>query len=276
MPSPLKDELATLAQHATAGIVTVSAAAAAWRKPKSAASRRLSALSDSGWIRRLRRGIYSIAPIDADSTTAAAYEDPWTLAATLFAPCYIGGWSAAEHWGLTEQLFRSTFVVTAAHVRAANVMLGGLSFRLARVSKKRATADATVWRTAARVPCSSPELTLVDGANSPSWVGGIRHLAEMTQRYVERPKRDLDLLARTMSSRGRGAGAKRLGFIAESLAKEERDGSVRSSLELIAQMGLNLRSTGVIKLDPGVRRRGKMNTSWGLWINVEVAPREFA
>ena len=33
-------------------------------------------------------------------------QDPWILVPALFAPAYIGGRTAAEHWDLTEQIFR--------------------------------------------------------------------------------------------------------------------------------------------------------------------------
>ena len=39
-------------------------------------------------------------------------EDPWVIAAQLYGPCYIGGWSAAEYWDLTEQIFRTVVVMT--------------------------------------------------------------------------------------------------------------------------------------------------------------------
>ena len=39
-------------------------------------------------------------------------DESWVLARAVFEPCYIGGWSAAEHWGFTEQIFNSTMVFT--------------------------------------------------------------------------------------------------------------------------------------------------------------------
>ena len=43
--------------------------------------------------------------------SGAATHGSWPL--VVFEPCYIGGWSACEHWGLTQQLFRDVLVVTA-------------------------------------------------------------------------------------------------------------------------------------------------------------------
>jgi len=64
-----------------------------------------------------------------------ALEDAWAVADRLFAPCYIGGWSAAQHWGFTEQLFRTTLVVTARRPRARKVEARGSVFIVRTVEK---------------------------------------------------------------------------------------------------------------------------------------------
>ncbi len=73
-----------------------------------------------------------------------------------FAPAYIGGWSAAEHWGLTEQLFRSTFVVTAGSVRTTTSTLLGAEFRLVRVPPERVASVPSAWRGAVKVNGGEP------------------------------------------------------------------------------------------------------------------------
>ena len=50
----------------------------------------------------MRRGLYVAVPLDA-RRSGEWVEDPWVVAERLFSPCYIGGWSACEHWELTEQ-----------------------------------------------------------------------------------------------------------------------------------------------------------------------------
>jgi predicted transcriptional regulator of viral defense system len=270
----LKDDLTKLARASASGIVTSKIASLAWGRDAHAASKRLVVLANRGWLRRMRRGTYQIVPLDATSTGSSPYDDPWTLAAAEFEPCYIGGWSAAEYWGLTEQLFRDTFVVTAANVRSTHVTVGGLAFRLARVSPERAIGDAKIWRRTTQVSCSSPERTIVDAANSPFWIGGIRHLVDVLTRYAERPSNDLDAFARSLTSHARGAGAKRLGFIAEQLINDETDKSARETLAFVMDAAREHRTKGVVKLDPGIRPRGHMNTAWGLWVNTEVVRRD--
>jgi predicted transcriptional regulator of viral defense system len=269
----VKDELAALSRISSTSLVTASDAAIAWQIAPRAATRRLAVLANGGWVRRLRRGTYEIVPLDAASSVESSYDDPWVLASHVFRPCYIGGWSAAEHWGLTEQLFRETFVVTAASVRAKRVSFAGLAFRVARVSSDRAIGDANVWRQRAKVTCSSRERTLVDGANNPLWVGGVRHLSEMLQRHVDDPSRNGHRLAEIMQAFARGSGAKRLGYIAESLAGHET-GDRRARLRDISELAFQFSKSGVVRLDPSLRRRGRMSTRWGLWVNTAIDRRE--
>jgi putative AbiEi antitoxin of type IV toxin-antitoxin system len=80
-------------------IVTPGDAATALGLTPSVAARRLAAWSRSGWLARVRRGAYVPVPIESESADVAL-DDPWSVATAMFAPCYVGGWSAAEHWGL--------------------------------------------------------------------------------------------------------------------------------------------------------------------------------
>jgi predicted transcriptional regulator of viral defense system len=188
-------------------------------------------------------------------------DDPWVLASTLFSPCYIGGWSAAEHWGLTEQLFRSTFVVTAASVRRRRQRIIGTEFEVVRVSKERVSDLTQVWRGSERVAVSGPERTIVDALVDPAWVGGVRHLVDILATYRDTPSFDLVKLVEVLRNSGRGSAVKRFGYVAESLWRLDST----TIEELRAR-----RSTGTIRLDPAVPSKGKMNKRWGLWVNVSL------
>jgi predicted transcriptional regulator of viral defense system len=128
-----------------------------------------------------------------------------------------------------------------------------------RVKTDRIRNLTPVWRGASRVLLSGKERTLVDAAIDPRWLGGLRHLQDVFTTYTEsgNSSRLLDELKRS----GTGAAAKRIGYLTEQLWPEAnglRDGAHA------------MRSTGVIKLDPAVRRRGSMNSRWGLWINTSL------
>src|ERR1700734_1950553 len=99
---------------------------------RQAAYKLLARWNDQGWMRRLRRGFYAPVPIAALGQDQVL-EDPWVIVPELFGPGCIGGWSAAEHWGLTEQLFRSICVLTARPLREKEQTIEGIAFVLKHV-----------------------------------------------------------------------------------------------------------------------------------------------
>lgn len=255
-------ELASLSRAARAGVVGVEEAAAVWKDSRRGASLRLARLARAGWLSRVRRGVYFIAPLDAGGNVVA--EDPWVLAHELFAPAYIGGWTAAEHWGLTEQLFRETFVATAANIREREQTKLGVAFRLVRVPLARVASVHTIWRGSVRVRVSNAERTLIDGCIDPSWVGGVRPLVEMLASYRDSANASPERLAKELTESNSGAAHKRLGLIVERIWPEA------TRLIDAAARG---RTAGVIRLDPAIASQGKMSRRWGLWVNATVPER---
>jgi predicted transcriptional regulator of viral defense system len=260
-----KRELATIARSAHGGVIGIGDSARALGVSRREASARLAAWTRAGWVARARRGVYMILPLEAESHVHTTAEDPWLLAAALFAPCYIGGWSAAEHWGLTEQIFRSTFVATAANIRYRRAQHLGASFTLARVKPERLQHLESIWRGSTRVLASSRERTIVDGAVETRWVGGFRHLADVFGAYTREPKADPAALLRELRRSGNGAAAKRVGYLAERFWESAND---------LIEGAHALRSAGVVKLDPAIARRGRKSSRWGLWLNVSLNGRD--
>jgi predicted transcriptional regulator of viral defense system len=263
VPAPSRDALAALARKATGGLISVADAAEALRVSSRAAVARLNRLTAAGWLSRVQRGLYLIVPIDASNAASTTVEDPWVLANALLAPCYIGGWSAAEHWQLTEQLFRSTFVVTAAGARTRAKTLLGAELHIVRVPRARVSGFAMVWRGPVRVAVSDRERTIVDALVAPDWVGGSRHLIEMLITYHQSTSFNPTKLLDRMNDVHKGAAYKRLGFLVERLFGPD---------DIIVPACLKNRTAGAIKLDPAIASRGKLVKRWGLWINTEVEP----
>lgn len=261
-----KTAIAALARAAKNGLITVKATAAALQVSPAAASARLARLARSGWAARVRRGLYLILPLEAEPGQKVTSEDPWVLARELFSPCYIGGWSAAEHWELTEQLFRSTLVVTSAPIRRKDASFLGNAFRLYLVRPDRLSDGVvTVWRGSERVPVSSPERTLVDCLGAPELCGGIRHLAQLLQEYKETDKSNILRLLAVAEECASGAAWKRLGYLSEL---------VWPAASAIPTAALTRLSAGNARLDPTVHQRGRLRKRWRLWVNVDL--REFA
>jgi predicted transcriptional regulator of viral defense system len=200
-----------------------------------------------------------VLPLEAGAHTTV--DDPWLLAAKAFAPAYIGGWSAAEHWGLTEQLFRSTFVVTAGPMRARTSTLLGAEFRLVRVPAERVASVPSSWRGSARVAVSDRERTLADALAHPEWVGGVRHLAELLVAYRASEHWNPPRLLAALALHPKGAAYKRLGYFTETLLGGEAS---------LVDAARARRSAGVIRLDPSLGATGRIVTRWGLRLNAEV------
>lgn len=263
-PGP-RATLSALARRARGGLISTEDAARALGVPARVAVARLARLVEAGWVARARRGLYLLLPMEAASVAATTVEDPWVLAEVLLAPCYIGGWSAAEHWGLTEQIFRSTFVVTAAGARSRSRTLLGAEFHLVRVSRKRIAGATTLWRGATRVSISDRERTIADALADPAWVGGGRHLVEILRAYRRGSDWNPTKLLARMKELGRGAAYKRLGLLAEEVL--DAGPAVISSC-------LDGKTAGAIKFDPAVAARGHLVRRWGLWVNSSLGEEE--
>jgi len=259
VPSSARDQLAGLARVATSGLVSSAEAARAWKVPSPVAASRLHRLVRAGWLVTVRKGLFLVRPLEGKPGARTTVEDPWVLASRLFAPCYIGGWSAAEHWGLTEQLFRSTFVVTGGPARSRTVEALGCEFRTVRATPARIAAASSLWRGPVRVSVSDREQTLADALQHPGWVGGAGQLADLLRSYRESEHWSPVRLLRAVAKVGKGAAYKRLGYLAEA--------ELGGEPSLVAA-ALGHRSAGLIKLDPSVAARGAISKRWGLRVNV--------
>lgn len=115
--------------------------------------------------------------------------DPWVLVPTLFGQCYIGGWSAAHHWELTEQLFNETFVFTRRRVTLKHVTVQGAAFLLHNTKPKRLFGLKTLWRGSAKVSISDPTRTLVDMIAAPEVGGWHRSRGGLPEQLFRRQDR---------------------------------------------------------------------------------------
>ena len=253
--------LSRIARAARSGILPVDRAAKELGLPRRKAALLLASLARRGWLVRARRGLYLVPALEASPDRSPAPEDPWVLAHALFAPCYVGGWSAAEHWGLTEQIFRSIFVVSAANIRRSMERVLGVEFRVARVRRTRLRHTVAIWRGSEKVLVSTRAGTVADALTSPDWAGGLRPVANMLVAFHESGKWDANGLLAALKAIGRGAGYKRLGFLTETLLPSEGG---------LATVCSRKRTTGYVRLDPTIPARGRLNRRWGLWVNVPV------
>lgn len=236
------------------GTVSPEFAAKVLSVPRTEAAKLLARWAAQGWLQRVRRGIYIPVALESDRADSAP-EDSWIIAEAAFTPCYISGWSAAEHWGLTEQVFRTLLVSTTNRPRDREPTLGGIAFHLRTVNEKAFFGLKTVWRGRSRVKVSDPSRTIVDLMADPSFGGGLRSSIDMLNGYLASQEyRDIKLLLSHAQTLGVGAVFKRLGFLLAHYAPEERE-AIEFCSQFITQ--------GYTKLDPAQPAK-KFVTAWRL------------
>src|SRR5258707_10613979 len=154
---PLPAHRARLAAvlRAAKEVVSVNIASQTLGIERRAAAKLLSRWKQQGWLRRIGHGLYVLVPLDLASSEQVL-SDPWVLVPTLFNECYIGGWTAAHHWELTEQLFNETLVFTTRRVTEKRVVAQGAGFGLHNVKAERFLGLETLWRRFVRGSISEP------------------------------------------------------------------------------------------------------------------------
>jgi predicted transcriptional regulator of viral defense system len=216
---PGKARLAAVIKTAGA-VVLIDDAVKALQISRSEAAKILSRWAGQGWLRRVGAGAY--VPVQLEFLDAAqVVDDPWILVPTLFDPAYIGGRTAAEHWDLTEQIFRDIVVYTARRVTHPTVERQGAVFSLRHTDKDRMFGTQAVWRGQTKIAVSDIHRTIIDMLSDPPNGGGIQHVADCFGQYLSRPDRDSAKLIKYAEQLGNGAVFKRLGFLAERLQNGE-------------------------------------------------------
>lgn len=255
-----RERLAILHRKMSAPFTVAEAAAALDMDPQ--ASRRfLAYLAARGWLARLRRDLYVTVPLDA-TVPSEWHEDPWIIAAVTFRPCYIGGWSACEHWDLTDQVFRDVLVFTARPVRDRRPNIQGTNFRVKVVPEVQLFGTRTVWRRQVPVQVSDPSRTVADILSDPSLGGGIRHIAEVVTTYFQGPLRDDALLLKHAGRLDNRTLYKRLGYLLEALELDAPE---------LTRACLREQSSGFSVLDPALPAEGPVLRRWNLRVNAHIS-----
>lgn len=200
--------------NAAGDVVHIEDVVAALIVPRTQAAKLLSRWASQGWLRRVGPGAYVVVQLELRDSNQVI-QDPWVLVPALFDPAYIGGRTAAEHWDLTEQIFRDILVFTVRSVRQKTVQSQGAVFSLKHVREEFIFGTKTVWRGQTRVQVSDIHRTIVDMLDDPGTGGGIQHVADCFAQYLQREDSDERLLIDYADRLGNGAVFKRLGFLAE-------------------------------------------------------------
>jgi predicted transcriptional regulator of viral defense system len=234
--------------------VSIDIASQALEIDRHRAAQLLSRWTTQGWLRRVGRGLYVPVPLDL-AGNEQVMADPWVLVPTLFGQCYIGGWTAAHHWELTEQLFNETVVFTTRRVLRKRAIAQGAVFVLHKIPSKRIFGLKTLWRGSAKVAVSDPARTLIDLLAMPETGGGIDHVAECLENYLHSKTADRDLLIRYAEQFDNGVLFKRLGFLADT----------RFHDRALAAACRDRLTQGYAALDPALPG-SHLITAWRVWV----------
>ena len=220
-------------------------------------------LTRSGWLVRLRKGLYAVSSAVPGVSPAHEFE----VAMSLVDPAAVSHWSALHHHGLTEQVPRKVFILTTTETtvpraRGAKAKkapngypIGETVYQFIQVKPERFFGTEKVWVGEVRVTITDPERTLLDGLSMPQYCGD---LAEVLHAFQVRStnlnvERIIEYAIRLDA-----ATAKRLGWVLESQGVEP------TKLERLAALPVK----GYRKLDPTGPRKGPCNRRWMIQENL--------
>lgn len=209
----------------------------------------------NGWIYRIQRGVYLPVELTAESLDQT-FIDPWIIAEGLYSPCYIGGWSAAEYWDFTEQIFERTIVFTTRHINGKIQNIKNISFLISKLTSDKMFGLQTIWKEQIKVQISDPHKTVIDVLNNPDNGGGIRLIIDMFKKYLTSSNVNLETLIEYANKMKNRTIFKRLGFLLSLIKPEEKE-IIGKCLKQISQ--------GNSKIDPKIRCR-RLIKKWRLWI----------
>ena len=235
-------------------IIHISDAENALNLTRTEAAKLLSRWTQQGWLRRVGSGKYVAVPLGSLESDHVL-DDPWLLVPTLYAPAYIGGRTAAEHWDLTEQIFRDIVVITGQIVRLKNQIHHGAVFTLKHINEDKIFGTKTIWRSHTKITISDIHRTIIDMLDDPPLGGGIQHVSDCLNVYLNRADRDDEKLVAYADRLGNGAVFKRLGFLAE---RNPQGGP-------ITELSRSRLTKGNSKLDPALTC-SRLMTKWKLWV----------
>jgi predicted transcriptional regulator of viral defense system len=220
-------------------------------------------LTKSGWLVRLRKGLYALSTAVPGVTIAHEFE----IAMFLAPGAALSHWSALRHHGLTEQAPRKVFVLMTADMpvpqtrsRKADEKRGGLPvgttiYRFIQVKPDRFFGTEKIWVGDARVVFTDPERTLLDGLMMPQYCGDF---AEVLHAFETRGDNlNLDRIV-AYALRLDTATIKRLGWVLENQRVDP------GRLEPLLAVPVK----GYRTLDPSGPRKGPCNRRWRIQENL--------
>jgi predicted transcriptional regulator of viral defense system len=227
--------------------------------PSDATNRKLARWAKSGYIRRIRKGIYLQVPSYIEKPQEWL-GDEYKLALNIWPNSYFTGWTSANHWGLTEQVFRTIVLVTSDRVRTENKSIVVTKFLIKRIRELDLSwGIAHEWRDGFKISIANPSRTIMDVLAYPELGGGIQLGAEFLKAYID----DFDIreLVQDASKHASGSSLKRLGYLLELHGYRHK-----ADLDELSEKI----SKGVVPLDPLRVHSGYRIMKWNILVNTKI------
>jgi len=215
-------------------------------------------LSNTGWLTRLKRGLYVISSSFPGMTPVHEFE----IAMALVQPSAISHWSALHFHGMTEQVPQRIYITTTQAVPISRTMktknktrrsfsseINGILYEFIKIKAERFFGIKDFWVGEVKVAITNPERTLIDGLISPKHFGGWAEIYSAFESHIS----SLDLSKMIdYSLRLDVVIAKRLGWI---MGRVGVDDNILQRLEVIPIKDYRV-------LDPTGPRKGTCNKRW--------------
>lgn len=236
----------------------------------------LSRLDRSGWITRVRRGLYT----GTGRLPGQTDVHPWVIATRLAVPSAVSHWSAMHYHGLTEQIPLAVTATTPRKVVTPSMRKGaadvvsasrsgqkhaweirGARYEYMTVRPEHFFGAEEVWVDELfSVPITDRERTMLDGFISPRFFGGMGEVLGILEDHLT--ELDLEKLAAYALRFNRGSVVKRLGWSLERLDVAK---GIFSPLLALPVRGYRV-------LDPTRPQSGKYDPRWMIQDNLTPHP----
>ncbi len=209
-------------------------------------------LAKNRWIERIERGKYLIVPLEA-GPKAEYGTHPFIIARKLISPYYISFASALNYYGITEQISRTTYVVTTNPKKP--LAFHSEKFCFVCLDKKRFFGTREEWMGNLKFSISSIEKTVVDCLYLPEYSGGLTEVVKAFKTELNYP-----LLFEYAVKMDDLALVKRLGYLLDKLKIKSK-----ITCKLLERV-----SGGFCLLAPSGPKTGRKNKKWCLIENMRV------
>ena len=221
-------------------------------------------LSNTGWLTRLKRGLYIISSSFPGMTPVHEFE----IAMALVQPSAISHWSALHFHGMTEQIPQRVYITTTQTVPISRAVktrnknqrgfsreVNGILYEFIKIKPERFFGIKGFWVGEVKVTITDPERTLIDGLISPKYFGGWAEIYSAFESHMS----SLDLAKMIdYSLRLDAVIAKRLGWIMEKVGVED---TILQKLEAFPIKDYRV-------LDSTGPRKGHCNKRWMIQENL--------